>query len=69
MGGSYSGRALCDVEECGEIARFIRTGDGRAKRDPLKRCAGHQADTGLWRDLATVIGRDVHSELPGANYE
>lgn len=56
----YRERALCDKDDCEQLARYVETGDGSAVRDPDKRCHGHQSSVGLWRDLAVEIGRDVH---------
>lgn len=51
--------ALCDVDDCNELARYVETGDGHAVRDPRRRCHTHKIDHGLWRDLR-VAARDLH---------
>lgn len=59
--------SLCDIEDCKELARYIETGDGKAKKNPKKRCHKHKTDSGLGRDLrVTHLAnlRDDNSLLP-----
>lgn len=65
MTSEYADLALCDMDGCEELARYVETGDGHAVRDPKKRCHGHHSRGGLWRDLATTIGRDIHGGEDG----
>lgn len=53
--------ALCDVEDCTQLARYVETGDGHAVRDPKKRCDAHEISGGLWRDLAVSVAREFHA--------
>lgn len=51
--------ALCDIDECEELARYVETGDGHAIHNPKRRCHNHQPAGGLWRDLVVAAG-DLH---------
>lgn len=64
MSGGFDKKtaALCDVDECEQLARYVETGDGHAVRDPEKRCEEHHSNHGLWRDLAWSIAREFHLE-------
>lgn len=53
-------RALCDVEECEEMARYVETGDGHRIPDPDLRCDKHAPVSGLWRDMAMKYSLILH---------
>lgn len=46
---------LCGVDGCEELARYVETGDGRAVRNPKRRCHRHHNNVGLWRDMKTAV--------------